>query len=39
MQTFIVDCPICKAKVAAEEKGRAEHFYCDHDYDEPRGFR
>src|SRR5260370_4746879 len=23
-ETFIVDCPVCKAKVAAEEKGRAE---------------
>jgi len=23
-KTFIVDCPWCKAKVAAEEKGRAE---------------
>jgi len=24
---FIVDCPTCKAKVGAEENGRAEHSY------------
>ncbi|HSV00110.1 MAG TPA: hypothetical protein VLI91_08380, partial [Roseiarcus sp.] len=35
MATFIVDCPICKAKVAAEEKGRAEHSYFDQDAGEP----
>ena len=39
MTTFIVDCPVCKAKVAAEEKGRAERFYTDEDIDEHFGFR
>jgi hypothetical protein len=28
-ETFIVDCPYCKAKVAAEEKGRAERTFMD----------
>jgi hypothetical protein len=27
--TFIIDCPTCKAKVAAIEEGRAEHAYLD----------
>jgi hypothetical protein len=29
MATFVIDCPFCKAKVAAEEKGRGEHRYTD----------
>lgn len=29
--TFIVDCPFCKAKVAAIEAGRAEQFHMDED--------
>ena len=36
--TFIVDCPDCKAKVAAIESGRAEQFYMD-DGGEPYGMR
>jgi len=37
--TFIVDCPICKAKVAAEEAGRAERSYFDDEAGEPVGRR
>jgi hypothetical protein len=36
-KTFIVDCPWCKAKVAAFETGRAERFEFDHDAGEPYG--
>jgi len=35
--TFIVDCPFCKAKVAAVEMGRAEHSGFDHEVGEPFG--
>jgi hypothetical protein len=35
MPTFIVDCPVCKAKVAAEEKGKAIHSYFDDEANEP----
>lgn len=37
--TFIVDCPYCKAKVAAEEKGHAEHTGFDDEMSEPFGSR
>ena len=37
--TFVVDCPNCKAKVAAEEAGRAERYYFDHEAGEPFGRR
>ena len=37
--TFIVDCPYCKAKVAAEEQGRAERTFFDDDAGEPIGQR
>ena len=33
--TFIIDCPYCKAKVAATESGRAEHFVIDEDSGQP----
>ena len=36
-KTFIIDCPQCKAKVAAEEKGRAERSGIDHESGEPYG--
>ena len=39
MATFIVDCPSCKAKVAAEETGRAEDTGFDHEVSEPYGWR
>lgn len=39
MSTFIVDCPTCKAKVAAEETGRAEDTGFDHEVGEPYGWR
>jgi hypothetical protein len=39
MASFIVDCPYCKAKVAAEEKGKAEHSYFDEEAHEPSGSR
>jgi hypothetical protein len=39
MATFIVDCPACKAKVAAEEKGKAEESYWDDESHEPSGSR
>ena len=35
--TFIVDCPDCKAKVAAIESGRAERFFSDQDDGQPYG--
>lgn len=38
-KTFIVDCPHCKARVAAEEAGRAERSYFDDDAGEPAGRR
>lgn len=38
-KTFIVDCPTCSAKVAAEESGRAEAKGFDHEVDEPYGWR
>jgi hypothetical protein len=34
-RTFIIDCPWCKAKVAAIEKGRAENSGFNEDIDEP----
>ena len=37
--TFIVDCPYCKAKVAAEEQGRAERTFFDDNAGEPEGGR
>lgn len=37
--TFIVDCHICKAKVAAIESGQAERCYFDEDAQEPYGKR
>jgi hypothetical protein len=37
--TFIIDCPICKAKVGAEEKGRLDHTWFDEDAFEPAGER
>ena len=36
-RTFIVDCPWCKAKVAASESGRAERGGYDEDAGEPYG--
>jgi hypothetical protein len=39
MATFIVDCPECKAKVAAEEKGRTERTVFDQEMGEPFGTR
>lgn len=36
-KTFIVDCPVCKAKVAAIEKGGAEKVGWDDDNSEPWG--
>jgi Domain of unknown function (DUF4145) len=38
-KTFIVDCPICKAKVAAEEAGCAEETGFDDGPGEPYGWR
>jgi hypothetical protein len=38
-KTFIIDCPQCKAKVGAEEKGRAERTGFDNDAGEPYGQR
>jgi hypothetical protein len=38
-KTFIVDCPTCKAKVAANETGRAEHTGFDDEAHEPYGTR
>jgi hypothetical protein len=39
VSTFIIDCPVCKAKVAAEEKGRLDHSYYDEHAGEPFGER
>jgi hypothetical protein len=38
-KTFIVDCHICRAKVAANETGRAEHLGVIPDIEEPFGER
>jgi Domain of unknown function (DUF4145) len=38
-ETFIVDCPSCKAKVAAEEEGRAQRTGYDEYASEPYGYR
>lgn len=38
-KTFIVDCPTCKAKVAAEETGRGEDTGFDSEVGEPYGWR
>jgi hypothetical protein len=38
-KTFIVDCPVCKAKVAAEETGLAEDTGFDDEVGEPYGRR
>jgi Domain of unknown function (DUF4145) len=38
-KTFIIDCPWCKAKVAAAESGRAESGGFDDDAGEPHGTR
>jgi hypothetical protein len=37
--TFVVDCPYCKAKVAAIEEGKGERFYSDEDSNQPYGER
>jgi Domain of unknown function (DUF4145) len=37
VDTFIVDCPKCRAKVAAEESGRAQFSEWDEDVGEPSG--
>lgn len=37
--TFIVDCPDCKAKVAATESGQAKRLVVDHDSGQPYGKR
>ncbi len=39
MAAFIVDCPYCQAKVAAEETGRADDCGFDHEASEPYGRR
>jgi Domain of unknown function (DUF4145) len=39
MTTFIIDCPRCKAKVAAEQHGFTERSYFDDDAGEPFGER
>lgn len=38
-RTFIIDCHICKAKVAATEAGRAERFTFDDEAGQPYGKR
>ena len=38
-RTFIIDCPWCKAKVAAEEKGRAERNGFDEEIGEPYAYK
>lgn len=38
-QTFIIDCPFCKAKVAAIEKGSALRSYLDDEICEPIGIK
>lgn len=37
--TFIIDCPFCKAKVGALEKGRADRAYFDDEAGKPYGER
>lgn len=37
--TFIIDCPYCKAKVAAIQSGLGERGYFDHELGEPYGHR
>jgi hypothetical protein len=39
MSTFIIDCPLCKAKVAAERTGLAENGGFDDEVSEPYGNR
>lgn len=39
MSTFIIDCPRCKAKVAAEQRGQVDRSYFDDDANEPIGYR
>ena len=39
MSTFIIDCPRCKAKVAAEQKGHVDSSYYDDAAGEPVGER
>ena len=39
MASFVVDCPHCQAKVAAEETGRAENSGWDDEVSEPYGWR
>jgi hypothetical protein len=39
MPTFIIDCPDCKAKVGAEEKGHVDRAHYDHDAGQPYGER
>jgi hypothetical protein len=39
MSTFIIDCPRCKAKVGAEEKGHIDRNFWDDDAGEPVGER
>ena len=38
MSTFIIDCPSCKAKVAAQHKGEVHRSYFDEDAGEPFGY-
>lgn len=38
-RTFIIDCHICKAKVAATEEGCAEQFFSDDESGQPYGKR
>ena len=35
--TFIIDCPVCKAKVGAIEKGRADRYFSDDESMQPYG--
>lgn len=39
LKTFIIDCPWCKAKVAATETGRAERGGFDDEAGEPYGYK
>jgi hypothetical protein len=39
MDTFIIDCPRCKAKVGAEAEGHIDRTYFDEDASEPYGER
>ncbi|MBR1196396.1 DUF4145 domain-containing protein [Bradyrhizobium sp. AUGA SZCCT0240] len=39
MSTFIIDCPRCKAKVAAEHRGQVDWSYAGDDEGEPIGHR